>query len=199
MNVCIVGHGPSTKGQGLGKLIDCHSLVIRHVECDWQDAEDYGQKYDIGIFCPDPISMARDSDRVPRMYWLYRPKSPPMEDTTIGDVWTTFREKSCRYLDDLVNPLISGRHFSRGTAAIIAASKILNPTEILLVGFDAVLRGEFSPNHHPPELSKMLNDKFRPDIKNTPLRFDTHEWAKEKELIKTISTKKNIRINALKQ
>ena len=44
MKVCIIGHGPSATGKGLGKKIDSHDIVIRHVECDWQSEEDYGHK-----------------------------------------------------------------------------------------------------------------------------------------------------------
>ena len=73
MRVCIIGHGPSAKGKMLGRAIDAHDVVIRHVECDWQNPSDYGTRYDIGIFCPEPMFVALDAQWVPDQYWFYDP------------------------------------------------------------------------------------------------------------------------------
>ena len=194
MNVCIVGHGPSTKGRKLGELIDSHDVVVRHVECDWQDQEDYGVKYDYGIFCPAPIWQAEDAVKRPDRYWKY---DPLFECPTDEPVTTIFRDKVCDNINEFVTPLIIGRHFSRGTAAVIAAIYILRPAEINLVGFDAVLQGFFEQRHHPSELKELLIKKGKELNFRKKLLFDTHEWHKEMCLIKTIKKQFCISIGAL--
>lgn len=190
MRICIVGHGPSTKGRKLGPEIDAHDIVIRHVECDWQDAEDYGSRYDIGIFCPDPLWQAAEAEKVPEFYWKYDPKNKCKDEP----IWTTFRDVMCFNLRTKVNPLINGRHFSRGTAAVIGAVLWAKADEISLVGFDAVTSGKFNENHHPEELTRLL--KTRKKI-GKGLNLNTHDWAKEKQLLADLAEEFNVQINPL--
>jgi hypothetical protein len=50
LDVVIVGHGKSPKGKGWGPKIDACGLVVRMWDWHWQNPDDYGRKYDVGLF-----------------------------------------------------------------------------------------------------------------------------------------------------
>jgi len=207
MDICIVGHGPSTKGRGIGMAIDGHDIIVRHVECDWQDEEDYGIRYDIGIFCPAPLWQAAEAKRKPHLYWLYDPR---LEGRGICPD-NLYRGKPCFDLNEIVNPLIgpsnlkNKRHFSRGTAAALAIICTEKPQCLSLVGFDAVFNGCFAPKHHPPELSSLLRERIAAGKdKENPIQrvtgkdnFDTHDWKREREIIYQYGEMHDVVINKL--
>lgn len=193
--VCIVGHGPSLVGANLGKFIDSHDCVIRMVECDWQSVKDYGRKYNIGVYSigPSLLWVYRSKCR-PDMYFFYKTKIGKelavMDDEVIkpssgiNGIFTVVLKKTVWEWIVKAN-LKKARHFSRGTAAVIASLTYFNPKKITIVGFDAVLNG-FKPNHHPQALKRIH--------KSLAKGGNTHDWTKEKEVISLLNEYVNIQI-----
>jgi len=69
----VIGHGRTPVGQGWGPKIDACDAVIRLWDWDWQDAEDYGCKYDYGYFELSPRQLDRfhlHNKRTPTINWL---------------------------------------------------------------------------------------------------------------------------------
>src|SRR5687768_2375725 len=65
--VVVVGHGPSVEGRGLGLAIDAHP-VVRMWNNHWQSADDYGVRYDYGLFCPP---LEEHVTRPGQCWWAY--------------------------------------------------------------------------------------------------------------------------------
>lgn len=191
MTICIVGHGPSIVGRKLGEFIDSHDIVIRMAECDWQDPVDWGSKYDIGIYSQGPsIQWKNQTQRKPTgEYWFYNAKPVKLTDP---DGWVTKipikTRKICRSVHKWRSHVKT--HFSRGTAALLAAWNIYQESDptFSLVGFDAVKNG-FNDIHHPEALDKFTGRK-------PPKKGNTHDWNGEYKLIKTLQGTK-VPINLL--
>ena len=172
--ICIVGHGPSTEGRGLGSIIDSYDIVIRMVECGFQNEKDYGKKYNIGIFTAGiSLLWSKTSERIPSdMYWRIT-RSLQYEQDTFD--WK--RGRLVRILRKTIREWVGKKYYcSRGMSAIIGSIELLEPEEIALVGFDTVLRGVFSMNHHP----QALNDFIR---RNTTRKRNVHDWNLEKAMV----------------
>lgn len=196
-NIAIIGHGPSTRGRRLGSFIDLCDTVIRMIECDWQDAEDYGSKYTVGIYATggsdDYINISK---RKPSLCWwayetLRAMPSTLMEEDTV-DI-KGFSGKPIRWLRRTVWDWVgSNRKFSRGTAAAIAAMSIMEPTTIYLVGFDDVARGGMLKGaYHPPELQKYLKEH-----RKTLYRSETdHNWENEGLVIQRAANHYDVEVN----
>ena len=130
------------------------------IECDWQDEEDYGSKYTIGVYAPRSDDYAKVTKKIPSLcWWAYvaagiRPTDAMGDDSvelngTAGRPIRWLRKTVWSWVGD-------NRKFSRGTAATIAAMSFFKPTAIYLVGFDDVVRGGMLKNaYHPPELQKL--------------------------------------------
>lgn len=198
-NVVIVGHGPSTKGRCLGNFIDLCDVVIRMIECDWQDAEDYGSKYSIGLYATGGSDgYTKAIRRIPNFCWwaymasdsdIYRPNT--IWDDTIAP--TCIAEKPVRLLRKTVWDWFKGsKKFSRGTAAAIASMALLNPTTVYLVGFDDVARGAMVKDaYHPIELQRYLVAHNK-----TLCRSETdHDWKNEGVAIQSAAEYYGVEVN----
>lgn len=196
-NIAVIGHGPSTRGRHLGSFINLCDTVIRMVECDWQDAEDYGIKYHIGMCATggsdDYTKMIK---RKPYLcWWIFDAigKRPPMamEDDLVNTVGVSGRP--IRLLRKTVWKWIgNSKKFSRGTAATIAAMALLEPTTIYLVGFDDVARGGMLKGaYHPPELQTYLKEQGK-----TLHRSETdHDWENEGAVIQRAADHYGVEVN----
>jgi len=188
--VCIVGHGPSTQGRELGKIIDSYDIVIRMVECDWQDELDYGKKYNIGVFSSGvSFSQARKAKRKPSdKYWYYLTKGKHLENQY--DSYGAYRQREMITLRKTVWKYKQKNHkfsrFTRGTAAVIAAVEFLKPKEIALVGFDTVMKGiPFSDHPNHPNAERISKSHYVGIM---------HSWGEEKGVIESFKNEVNINL-----
>ena len=176
----IVGHGPSLKGAGLGKLID-ECFVVRLKNCSMLLAEphDYGTKTD--AMCSSTEVLPVIAKIKAKEYWGYPKKgefSPKrvkwlkrhVEQTAkvivpleVCNLWNAFFQE------------MGGRHpcVSTGMAAAIIALDIKKPEKLLLAGFDKVLDPSL------PGYQCTVPTPF-----NAGGTKDTgHDWEKERELL----------------
>lgn len=73
MLVVVIGHGRSPEGKGWGPNIDAADIVIRMWNWDWQDKQDYGERYDYGFYEISSTEMARfqkHNCRKPLRSWI---------------------------------------------------------------------------------------------------------------------------------
>ena len=198
-NIAVIGHGPSTRGRKLGSFIDLCDTVIRMIECDWQDAEDYGSKYTIGVYATGGSDdFTKVIERKPSLcWWVYvaagtRP-STAMNDDTIDTPGVAGRP--IRWLRRTVWDWIGdNKKFSRGTAAAIASMALLKPTTVHLVGFDDVARGGMLKGaYHPPELQQYLKEQGK-----TLYRSETsHDWNNEGIVLQRAADYYGVEVNFL--
>ncbi|NCB26615.1 MAG: hypothetical protein EOM62_14245 [Bacteroidia bacterium] len=196
-NIAIIGHGPSTRGRKLGAFIDLCDIVVRMIECDWQDQEDYGSKYTIGIYATGGSDdFTKIIQRKPSLcWWIYvasgaHPPTALMEDTVDMPV---VGGRPVRWLRNTVWDWIgTDKKFSRGTAAAIASMTLLQPTALHLVGFDDVVRGGMMKDaYHPPELRQYLREQGR-----TLARSETdHDWKNEGMVLQKAAEHYGIEVN----
>lgn len=196
-SVAVIGHGPSIVGKQLGECIDNCNAVIRMIECDWQDAEDYGTKYTIGIYATGGSDdFLRITKRVPSLCWwkydaegLIRPRDALNPDI----IAKKHTGKFVRSLRKTVwEHIVKGKKkFSRGTAAAVAAMQLVRPTHLYLVGFDDVARGSMKEGEwHPEELRQYLKDNKR----YTGRDSTSHDWVNERQVIDVIASKQKVEV-----
>lgn len=193
-NICIIGHGPSAfEIPKLSKLIDGSQCVIRMVECDWQDPDVYGHKYDIGVYSQGPSeTLLHQAKRKPSFeYWRYEVSSIIGQRT---DSFTNARGRRVRNLRESVWRHCDSQrhHVSRGTATILASISLMpNIEQIQLVGFDNINAGKFHEHHHPEQLQNYLMEKLRRETKK-----NTHDWKYERKLVQRKAKEKVVFLHA---
>lgn len=142
MRVAIVGHGASAEGARLGSAIDACGLVVRMHDCHWQEAEDYGQRWDIGIL-PGPWrgQWERTRNGTPSEgWWCYTLKKHAAPESVGGaKVLAKVDLSHTRAL--LLRPGMVRAAPTRGLAAALMAIEIARPETIVLIGFDRLWRG----------------------------------------------------------
>ena len=159
MNLIIVGHGPSLKGQNKGSLIDSYDYVVRLKNCGpliEKTPEDYGHRV-------DALCMSTEVSGLPElviagMYWFY-PKFGQYDELATLDVITR-RGAPFMIPLDLMNYWnqkfreMGSSHpvVSTGMAAIIIAAHYHEPKAITLAGFDTLMDPdkEFTRNMDAP-------------------------------------------------
>lgn len=157
--IAIIGHGRSPEGKLWGRLIDQCDTVIRMWDCAWQDALDYGTKYDVGLLEAHPQMMKtfqQNNRRKPARGWvasiLHQPDRCDLpKGTELVDQapWNALGQK-------LGGLGATGRlQFTRGTIATCwAIERARRGSTIVLVGFDNIAAGKtldieqaFSPTY----------------------------------------------------
>lgn len=139
-SVAVIGHGRSPEGKGWGRKID-ECVVIRMWDWHWQAPQDYGERYDYGVFSILPVSsMAFDkaAKRTPDVGWLGYARGQQIGgipgNTTIID--QRFRDIAKKYA-----PGVFPLNLTRGCAAAAWALDCNAWDEVILVGFDNVRAG----------------------------------------------------------
>lgn len=196
-SVAVIGHGPSIVGKQLGKYIDKCNIVIRMIECDWQNEVDYGTKYNIGIYATGGSEeYLRMTERIPSLcWWEYDAKGTKVPiDAHEPDVFIKkVRTKIVRLLRSSIWAYVEEgkKKFSRGTAAAIVAMQLFTPSHLYLVGFDDVARGSMKEGEwHPAELRQYLIDN-----KKSPGRsLNSHDWVNEKKVISVVAFKHKVEV-----
>ncbi len=200
-NIAIIGHGPSTRGRRLGSFIDLCDTVIRMIECDWQDPEDYGEKYTIGVYATGGSDdFTKVIVKKPSLCWWVYVTSGALSTMAVSDDSVDRAgagKRPIRWLRKTVWKWIGeDKKFSRGTAAAIAAMELLRfdttPTSLHLVGFDDVVRGGMLKDaYHPPELQQYLRTQGR-----TLARSETdHDWKNEGAVLCEVAKHYGIEVN----
>lgn len=131
--IVVVGHGRSPEGRNWGKEIDRARTVIRMWDWHWQGAEDYGSRYDLGVFTILEVSMRAflaANRREPAEGWIAYQRE--VSKTLLPD--RTFVAGQ-QYRDRIGG---AGINLTRGcAAACVAIDKLADQDEsVILVGFD---------------------------------------------------------------
>ena len=180
VSVCIVGHGPSLKGSGLGNEIDKH-FVVRLKNCSMllAEVEDYGKKTD--AMCSSTEVLPHLPKVKAREYWGY-PKlgtySPRRVKWLKRHVDSQAKVHVPLEACNLWNAAfleLGGRHsnLSTGLGAAVIALEIKKPQVLILAGFD---------NVWAPETTGYLSTV--PTAFNSGGTKDTgHDWATERKLL----------------
>lgn len=161
MSIIIVGRGPSLKGKQLGKQIDSFDNVIRLTNAIFDD--DYGYKTDYVLVTTLQISLLRGLDYSNlKEIWLYWTQIPLHSKSDLNQIFETIKivtkyngeiqlinKKLTKWLNwykanaDPVNLKCPNVTYpSKGTAAVLAAMRLLKPKELFIAGFDNVMGEE---------------------------------------------------------
>lgn len=196
----VVGHGRSPEGKGWGPRIDAARCVIRMWDWGWQDAADYGTRYDYGVIeigtgLIEKAMKHKRSD--PAKGWIAsllhgKPsRLPPNSEIVDQKRWNDIGRR-------LGGAGATGRlQFTRGTIATCWAIEQERWSEIVLVGFDVILAGktlgtekDFSPAYrkNPGTFS------FSGWRANTS-KFGNHDFKVERKVIATLAEEHGVRVN----
>jgi hypothetical protein len=195
VKIAIVGHGRSPIGRGWGAKIDACDTVVRFWDCDWQGPDDYGTRFDVGVYTALPNEMAqrrRHGKMDAPVWWAYDPRgTKPAVGTPIAPAPWIARMS----FDELRRRAGRRLELSRGTAAACAALDWYWPEEIILIGFDAVRDGTLAVDHYPDSFKNYLRDEGRATNlhRNGPCTA-SHVWAAERKLIEDLAFERDSKI-----
>lgn len=192
MKICIVGHGPSLKGRGLGQLIDSHEKVVRlKGSGNVIGKRDYGSKTD--ALCASTEIMGTFFKANAGEYWAYpkkgvynligageligRLEKPVMIPLTFCNHWNgRFRQMgACHH------------NVSTGMAAILISVHRWQPHEIVLAGFDTLLNPSVKFDRNP-EIPRSGDGPY-----------PNHDWQKENELLTVLRNVYKVDIHAIEE
>lgn len=182
--VCVVGHGPSLQGAGLGSEIDKH-FVVRLKNCSMLLAmtSDYGKKTD--AMCSSTEVLPHLPKVKAREYWGY-PKLGHYSlrrvkwlKRHVGDAKVHVPIDACNLWNAAFREL-GGRHpnVSTGLGAVICALELKRPKTLYLAGFDNVMNP--SIEGYQSTVPTPFNDG---GTKSTG-----HDWATERKLLGYMAT-----------
>lgn len=169
MNICIVGHGPSLKGQSLGERIDSYDIVVRLKGCSKVlGTPDYGGRAD--HLCASTEIMGTFFDVQAGSFWGYPKNGDYNFDRAVKVIMdlgapVMIPLKLCNHWNQIFRDM-GGKHpnVSTGTASIIIAAHYYEPMSITLAGFDTLLdpTKEFTRNDEIPRsgIGKIDHDWF---------------------------------------
>ena len=192
MKICIVGHGPSLKGQSMGMQIDSHDVVVRLKGCNTVlGTPDYGHRCD--HLCASTEIMGTFFNVTAQSFWGYPKKGNYDFDKavrTIMDLGAPVQIplKLCNHWNQIFRDMKSTHpNVSTGTAAIIIAAHYYSPTvkTINLAGFDTLMN---------PEVEFSRND----EIPRSGVGKIDHDWKTEHKLLEVISDVYELEIKELK-
>lgn len=199
--IAIIGHGRSPEGKGWGKRIDACEVVIRMWDWHWQAVEDYGSKYDYGLFevCPKYTKVfLQHYKKVPAEGWIAsylrdsRCQLPPRTEVFSQVDWS-LKGRSMGGIGE------TGRlEFTRGTlAALWAIDRICDRSdEIYLVGFDNVKLGRSLPMQEAFSKVYQQNPGTYPFDKYVSgvSKYGNHDYAIEYPLMEKMAAPKKIKV-----
>jgi hypothetical protein len=178
MKVCIVGHGPSLIGKGLGNTIDSYDLVVRlKGSAGVLGTEDYGHRCD--VLCMSTEVTGIGYAYRPEVFWLYPKKGyydVSVVGTFVGDMGrpVLIPKALCTEWNDQFRKTATHQNISTGLAAILIAAYYMNPETIVLAGFDTLV---------DPEIPFTRNNL----IPRTGVGLINHDWKEENSLLKKMS------------
>lgn len=200
MTVCIVGHGASLIGSGLGAKIDACETVIQLYPASGRDRDDFGRRCDVFAF-----SQLHDGEEAvaewamlpdaPTVCWGLATNSVPYPLDEIGGVpvlnfsaterlWT-----NRHHANGAVYPKEPGARkpdLSRGVRCIAIAAEAYRGRPIVLAGFDNCISGD-------------TRDFFYANGGSSERAWIVHDYAKEAALIAQMARYYDVSISDLKQ
>ncbi len=190
MKVCVVGHGPSLKGAGLGFRIDGFDKVVRLKGSGRViGSPDYGSRTDALCASTEIMGTFFKADAVE--YWAY-PKKGVYNLTQAGDLIGRLERPVmipltfCNFWNERFRQM-GARHpnVSTGMAAILISIHRWKPREIVLAGFDTLMNPdiEFDRNMEIPR----SGDGPYPD----------HDWKLENQLLTVLRNVYKMEIRSL--
>lgn len=192
--ICIVGHGPSLKGAGLGSEIDRH-FVVRLKNCSMllAEQEDYGKRTD--AMCSSTEVLPHIAKVKAREYWGY-PKKGEFSQKRVNWLKRHVDQRSKVFVPlDVCNLWnaafleLGGRHpnVSTGLGALVIALELKKPRMVYLAGFDKV----WMPD--TPGYESTVPTPF-----NNGGNKDTgHDWHTERKLLPYLATAYQVEISDL--
>jgi len=198
----VIGHGKSPVGKRWGHHIDAYDTVVRMWDWHWQDAEDYGSKYDYGFFEAHssvlPLFL-KSNKRTPSQNWIGSlwniksfvdlPKNVPKGSILFDPApyaKKATRMGACGTKKELT--------LTRGTIAALWA--IHNATSVTLVGFDNVVA----------KLCLPINDGFPQAYIHEPTTFTFlgyapgqqrhggHDFGFERALLEHVASDRDVEL-----
>ncbi len=155
MKLCVVGNGPSAKGQGAE--IDACDFVVR-IKAWWaHGAEDAGEKIDAWAWYGDEPRLVEPAPVLNCEHWLTlcnqqmsawadpdeliagfkrQMARRPIENRMTRRLWDSVWVQACEHLD---------REPSTGFVAVAMAIQAFDPDSLLLIGFDSLTADQ--PNY----------------------------------------------------
>lgn len=190
MKVCVVGHGPSLKGSGLGKKIDGFDKVVRLKGSGSVIGNaDYGHLVD--ALCASTEIMGTFFKVSAPEYWAYPKKGvynlmaagetigrlgkPVMIPLEFCNFWNQrFRQMGAKH-----------PNVSTGMAAILIAIDRWAPQEIILAGFDTMMN---------PDIEFDRNAEI-PRSGDGP--YPNHDWPLENQLLTVLGNVYKVEIRPI--
>lgn len=208
-----MGHGNSTIGRNLGKVIDSFDgYVVRFPSNNWQSRIDYGWKTDYVVATVDRRRRLPYDKRQPTLgVWIYpfphvkKARGELIERTLLVDSpvvvcfdeilpwldrYLALQDRVCDapFLSSKIKEVTDDhkyRHFSVGTGAvIIAAQKVEGIKEILLLGCDNLWKGTRS-------------NFGRCNLNPAKVRPTAHNFRVERLLLDEVSSEYGIEVRPL--
>lgn len=192
MNVCVVGHGPSLKGAGLGAKIDSFDKVVRlkgSYTVLWTN--DFGGRTD--ALCATTEIMGNFFKQDAQEYWGY-PKNGDFDGKVAINVLAKLQKPlmiPLAFLNSWNSRFrqIGANHpnVSTGMAAILTSIHRWHPDRIVLAGFDTMLdpSKEFTRHEGVP--------------RSGAGEYPKHDWMKENELLWILEDTYNLKIEGINE
>lgn len=190
MKACIVGHGPSLKGMGMGSVIDHHDKVIRLKGSGGViGTPDYGSRTDALCASTEIMGTFFKSNAVE--FWAY-PKKGVFNFMAAGELISRLEKpvmiplRFCNHWNQRFRDMGACHpNVSTGMAAILIAIHRWHPDEIVLAGFDTLTnpKAGFDRNMEIPRSG------------DGP--YPNHDWEKENILLSVLQNVYNVRISPL--
>lgn len=201
MLTVIVGHGKSAEGKGWGPRIDAADRVVRMYDCHWQDEDDYGVKYDYGVFEIGGGLFKRwrkFNQRQPTTGWLAsvvwhtdKGQYPPNTEIVDQIRWNNIGQEMGGVGE-------TGRlQFQRGTIAACWAIETSQPGDtVLLMAFDNVFAGAALPREEGfPQayLDEPSTFPFRGYIDGVS-KAGNHDFAIEEPVMRALADPRGVKL-----
>jgi len=201
MLVAVIGHGKSPEGRGWGHWIDACDCVVRMWDCHWQHPDDYGRRYDFGLFEAHPTLMPdfyKHRQRFPSLGWvasrLSKARVQLPEGTQLVDQqpWNDMARKMGGH------SATGTIQFTRGTVATcwVLESLAVAGDSIVLVGFDNVHKGRtlsieegFSETYRKAPSSFSFRG-YKADVRT----YGNHDFGIEGPLLFAMARKRGVGI-----
>lgn len=201
--IAIIGHGRSAEGKRWRGHIDHCDLVVRMWDWQWQAPDDYGTKYDFGLFEIAAGQMERFykfNKRQPRRGWLASFLWRPGNAVTLPAKTEIIDQRRWTWIGTSVFGGMGTKgklEFTRGTVAACWAIECAQPGDtVILVGFDNVQAGMALP----------IETSFAPEYRSEPSSFHfdgylegqqkygNHDFAAEWPVMDYIAERRGVRL-----
>lgn len=200
----VVGHGKSLEGAELGDYINQCDGVVRMWNCHWQDANDFGKRYDYGLFELAPklyntftSHLNSDSIPLPDAGWIALYLKGAMPTNLPTNTKVIYQDKWVAVGKRLGGLGETGRlRLTRGTIAACWILSVIQPSRLVLAGFDNIYRGK-ALSIKDGFTDAYINssgifgwESYKPD----QIKMGNHDLAVERGIINNLSLNRNVEV-----